>query len=161
MKVAYGLIVLALLAPIVSIGVDPQSVGTGSAGALLALIGPVVIIRHVLTHAKIDFETVAASLCIYLLFGIFFAYVYRILDAADGQFFVQQHAHAAVDFVYFSFTTLTTTGYGDLTSRLDFGRMLAISEALLGQLYLVSVVALLVANLGQARRTRVTDSATR
>ncbi|MEP6622954.1 MAG: potassium channel family protein, partial [Acidimicrobiia bacterium] len=65
---------------------------------------------------------------------------------------VQTHSRAAVDFVYFSFTTLTTTGYGDLTSRLDLGRMLAISEALLGQLYLVSVVALLVANLGRPRR---------
>jgi hypothetical protein len=154
MRLAYVLLGAALLATIVSTTLDRQSVGPGVAGSLLALFGPVVIVRRVLTHAKIDFETVAASLCIYLLFGVFFAYVYRIIDIVDGRFFVQPHVHAAVNFVYFSFTTLTTTGYGDLTARLDLGRMLAISEALLGQLYLVSVVALLVANLGRPRRLR-------
>jgi hypothetical protein len=56
--------------------------------------------------------------------------------------------------VYFSFVTLTTTGYGDLTARYDAGRMTAILEALFGQLYLVSIVALLVANMGRARRPR-------
>ncbi len=153
-RLAYVLLAAALLATIVSTTVDRQSVGPGVAGSLLALIGPVVIVRRVLTHAKIDFETVAASLCIYLLFGVFFAYVYRIIDIVGGPFFVQSHSKGAVDFVYFSFTTLTTTGYGDLTARLNLGRMLAISEALLGQLYLVSVVALLVSNLGRPRRRR-------
>jgi Ion channel len=42
-------------------------------------------------------------------------------------------------------------GYGDLTARTDVGRMLAVSEALIGQLYLVSVVALLVSNIGRSR----------
>ena len=60
----------------------------------------------------------------------------------------------AVDFIYFSFTTLTTTGYGDFTAGTSLGRMLAISEALVGQIYLVSVVALLVANLGRERRSQ-------
>ena len=58
----------------------------------------------------------------------------------------------AVDYVYFSFVTLTTVGYGDLTARQDVGRMCSILEALFGQLYLVSVVALLVANMGRSRR---------
>ncbi len=53
--------------------------------------------------------------------------------------------------MYYSFVTLSTLGYGDLTARTDLGRMLSVSEALLGQLYLVSVVALLVANLGRSR----------
>ncbi len=154
MRTAYVLLGIALLLTIVSTTVDRQSIGPGVVGSLLALFGPVVIVRRVLTHAKIDFETVAASLCIYLLFGVFFAYVYRIIDVIDGQFFVQKGVHAAVDFVYFSFTTLTTTGYGDLTARFNLGRMLAISEALLGQLYLVSVVALLVSNLGRPRLRR-------
>jgi hypothetical protein len=54
--------------------------------------------------------------------------------------------------VYFSYVTMSTVGYGDLTARGDLGRMLAVTEALLGQLYLVTIVALLVGNLGRVRR---------
>jgi hypothetical protein len=56
-----------------------------------------------------------------------------------------------VDFVYYSFVTMTTLGYGDLTARANLGRMLSVTEALFGQLYLVSVVAVLVANIGRQR----------
>ena len=67
-------------------------------------------------------------------------------------FFAQQ-AHATVaDYLYFSFVTQTTVGYGDLTAAGGFGRALAVLEALIGQLYLVTVIALLVSNLGSARR---------
>ena len=61
---------------------------------------------------------------------------------------------SAVDYLYFSFTTITTVGYGDLTAQANVGRMLAVLEAILGQLYLITVVALVVQNLGQARRRR-------
>jgi len=54
--------------------------------------------------------------------------------------------------LYFSFVTQTTVGYGDLTAAGGFGRALAVLEALIGQLYLVTVIALLVSNLGPARR---------
>src|SRR5205085_3041411 len=92
--------------------------------------------------------------CIYLLAGIFFSYIYRVVDLLEGQFFAQKANAPAVDFIYFSFTTLTTTGYGDFTAGTSLGRMLAISEALVGQIYLVSVVALLVTNLGKERRVQ-------
>jgi hypothetical protein len=143
------LVALAAVGTMISISLDRQSIGPGVVGGLLA--APIVIIRRIRSHARIDTETIAASLCIYLLAGIFFAYVYRVIDAIDGQFFVQKVGTAAVDFVYFSFVTMTTLGYGDLTPRTSLGRMLAISEALLGQIYLVAVVALLVGNLGRAR----------
>ena len=57
------------------------------------------------------------------------------------------------DFLYFSFVTLTTVGYGDLTAAGDFGRAIAAFEAMAGQLYLVTVVALLVSNMARARRS--------
>jgi hypothetical protein len=121
-------------------------------GILLALSGPPAIIRRLQSHTRIDFVTVAGALCIYLLAGLFFAFVYSAIGAfQEDQFFAQQETTTSVDCVYFSFVTLTTVGYGDLTARTDFGRMTAISEALFGQLYLVSVVALLVSNLGRAR----------
>ena len=49
--------------------------------------------------------------------------------------------------IYFSFTTLTTTGYGDLTPVLSVGRVLSVLEMLIGQIYLVTVIGLLVGNL--------------
>lgn len=157
LAVAAVLIVLPIAATSVSVSLDRQSIGPGVVGALLAFIGPIVIVRRVRAHARIDFATVAGALCVYLLAGLFFAYVYRIIDLVDGGFFAQHVSAGAVDFVYFSFTTLTTLGYGDLTARLDLGRMLAVSEALFGQLYLVSVVALLVGNFGQSRGVNRVD----
>lgn len=142
---------LALTSSAISISIDRQTIGPGLVGALLAIIGPVVIVRRILNHARIDLATVSASICVYLLAGMFFAYVFKIIDIVDGPFFAQKVVEGPVDFVYFSFVTLATLGYGDLTARASLGRMLSISEALLGQLYLVSVVALLVANLGRSR----------
>jgi hypothetical protein len=158
-RIVTVLVILAAIGTGISITVDRQSVGPGIVGALLAFVGPVFILRRIRDHARIDLETIAASLCIYLLAGVFFSYVYRIIEAIQGQFFVQTRAIGAVDFVYFSFVTLTTTGYGDLTPHTGIGKMLAVSEALLGQIYLVSVVALLVANLGRARATQEPDDA--
>ena len=132
-------------------------------GALLALCGPVVIVRRLVQQPVINFTTVAGALCVYLLAGLFFALVYGSMTVINhGDFFAQEHGGSAVDFVYFSFVTLTTTGYGDLTASTNAGRMTAILEALFGQLYLVSIVALLVANMGRApllRRAGVDTSA--
>jgi Ion channel len=55
------------------------------------------------------------------------------------------------DHLYFSFITITTVGYGDLAPAGDLARSLSILEALIGQLYLVTVVAVIVGNLGRAR----------
>ena len=70
----------------------------------------------------------------------------------QGPFFAQPGAGRAVDYVYFSYVTMSTVGYGDLTARGDLARMLAVTEALIGQLYLVTIVALLVGNLGRVRQ---------
>jgi hypothetical protein len=126
--------------------------GPALVGALLAVLGPPVIVRRLLAHHQIDLTTVAGALCVYLLAGILFAYVFAAVgDISGNPFFVQQTTANGVDFVYFSFVTLATLGYGDLTARGDLGRMLSVTEAILGQLYLVSAVALLVANLGRTR----------
>jgi len=60
---------------------------------------------------------------------------------------------SAANITYFSYVTMTTVGYGDLTLRANVPRMFAVTEALMGQLYLVSAVALVVSRLGQERRT--------
>jgi len=99
----------------------------------------------------VEGSTILGALCIYLLLGLFFAYLYSAVGAVAGPFFAQQPEAAIVDYLYFSYTSLTTVGYGDLSAAEDLGRMLAVSEALTGQLYLVTVVALLVGNIGRDR----------
>jgi hypothetical protein len=94
-------------------------------------------------------------LSVYLLIGMFFAFVYGAIDRLGGApFFAQNVTANASRCLYFSFTTLTTVGYGDLTSRTNLGHTVSVSEALTGQIYLVTVVSLLVANLGRRRPAR-------
>jgi ion channel len=109
----------------------------------------------------IDLQVLAGALCLYLLLGLFFTFVYSLIQHVDssGPLFVQVPGKASTaNITYFSYVTMTTVGYGDLTLRSNVPRMFAVTEALLGQLYLVSAVALVVSRLGQERRTfRGTD----
>jgi hypothetical protein len=94
-------------------------------------------------------------LALYLLLGMLFALVYGAMDRLGGDpVFAGGQAATASNCLYFSFTTLTTVGYGDLVARTDLGHTLAVSEALIGQIYLVTVVSVLVSNLGRSRAGR-------
>lgn len=136
-------------------GEDDARRGLSTAvGVLFVLVAPVAIARRLRSHAEITMRTIMGAVCIYLFIGLFFAMTYHVVElAGDEPFFVQVDQGGAVDFVYFSYVTQATVGYGDLTPATDLGRMLAVTEALVGQVYLVTVVALLVGNLGRARRT--------
>jgi Ion channel len=118
------------------------------------------ILRRVAAHPRIDLATVGGALCVYLLLGVFFAYTYALITASrDGVFFAQTNDPSAVDLIYFSFITLSTTGYGDLSPGTNLGRMLAVMEAITGQLYLVSAVALVIGNLGRERPVKAAEEA--
>ncbi len=81
--------------------------------------------------------------------------MYGIIELlGDGPFFVQTEKPTGVDFIYFSLITITTTGFGDLSPVANLGRMMAGVEAILGNLYLVTVVALFVSNLGRTRKDK-------
>jgi hypothetical protein len=122
---------------------------------LLALGAPVAIVRRLLAELRITASTVLGALCVYLIGGLLFAYLFSLINVLDqGHFFVHATNPSNVDFLYFSMVTLTTTGYGDFTASESLGKMLAVTEALTGQLYLVSVVAVLVSNLGHERAPR-------
>ena len=83
-------------------------------------------------------------------------FAFTAIGTFDSRAFFAQQSNATVaDYLYFSFVTMTTTGYGDLTAAHGLGRALAVLEALIGQLYLVTVIALLVSNL--SRRGRATQ----
>ncbi|HEX2517368.1 MAG TPA: potassium channel family protein [Chloroflexota bacterium] len=123
--------------------------------ALLVVATTPAIAQRVLRRPVVDAPTVSGALCIYLLLGLFFAYVFGLVNLVqEGTFFTAAGEEELVDFLYFSLVTLTTTGYGDLAARTALGRMLAATEALTGQVYLVTVVAVLVGNIGRARPER-------
>ena len=128
---------------------------TSSMSALLILVAPFVIIASVIRRRTLDVQTVLAALCLYVMLGFFFTYTFTLIQGAStSPFFSQMHHAQPGQFLYFSFATITTVGYGDLTAATGLGRSLATFEAMVGQLYLVTVVALLVSNLGAARFSR-------
>ncbi len=132
----------------------PAKFAAAVLNGLLVAVCPIVIARSVLRRRVIDVRAVLGALCIYVLIGLFCAFVDVAIGTAAGHFFAQTVAARTSDYVYFSFVTLTTVGYGDLTASDGLGRAVAILEALIGQIYLVTVVALLVSNLGAGIRHR-------
>jgi hypothetical protein len=108
-------------------------------------------VRRIGLHPAVSGATILGAVCVYLLLGMFFAYAFRIIEELAPPFFAQDAPASSTNVLYFSYASLTTVGYGDFTAQPAFGRMLAVSEALLGQLYLVTVVALLVGNVGRTR----------
>jgi hypothetical protein len=124
--------------------------------ALMVALAPISIARGVIVDVRehgVTLHTMFGVLCIYLLLGILFAFTYGIVGVLSSDPFFAQHAtESTKNFLYFSFVTITTVGYGDLTAGTYLGRSLAIAEALVGQIYLVTVVAAIVGGLGSRRR---------
>jgi hypothetical protein len=129
----------------------PLQIAASGMFTLLLLITPIVVMLRMMLRPKITVDTLAGALTAYLQIGIFFGALFRfdsLLETAP--FFAQNIVPKANDFQYFSFITMTTVGYGDLTPATPVGQTLATMEAIMGQVFLVTVVALTVSNLGRA-----------
>jgi hypothetical protein len=121
-------------------------------GALTAAIA-VVVAATIVYQREVDAQSIRGAICVYLLIGMFFVFVYGVLTTVGSTPFFVQGVDATRSLrVYFSFVTLATLGYGDYTPRGDLGRLLAVLEALIGQLYLVTVIAVLVSRIGPRGR---------
>ena len=120
-------------------------------GLLIALAPPAVVVgvyRNLVATRTVTVTVVAGVLCLYMLLGLFFSFVYLAVQNLGGApFFANGDAAVPSRSVYFSFVTLATLGYGDYTARTNLGHTLSITEALLGQIYLVTVVAAIVGRL--------------
>lgn len=129
--------------------------GVVGATALLTAATIVVIsggLARLIVERGVVVQAVLGAVAVYLLIGLTFAFVIGALnDALSAPYFAQGGDVVQSRGTYFSFTVLTTTGFGDLTPGVGIGRLLAVLEMLLGQLYLVTVIALLVGNLGRGR----------
>ena len=137
-------------------------VGEGAARAMNAAVvalGPpavvIAVVRDLRTTGEVRMEAVMGVLSLYMLIGMLFGFVYGAIDRfGDGPFFANGEEATGSRCLYFSFVTLATVGYGDVVARTPAGQTLAVFEALLGQIYLVTVVSLIVGNLGRPARTR-------
>ena len=151
---------LSVVAAIVGIAGSAAALfGTGefgnSAAGLVALLyvlmtPPAIatgVVKQFREEGGVTIHSMFGVLCLYLLIGLIFAVAFAVIqDISSTDFFTTKDG-GRDDFLYFSYATLTTVGYGDLIAASNLGRSLAISEALLGQIYLVTVVALIVGNL--------------
>ena len=115
------------------------------ASGVLYLVAPFSIVRHIAFRRTVDQETMLGALAAYLFIGMAFAFVYRFLGAVQASaFFGDQGDGSLSQDLFFSFVTLTTTGYGNLVPAGNPGQSLAVLEALLGQLFLITAVGKLV-----------------
>jgi hypothetical protein len=120
------------------------------AGLLVTATLPVTVSR-VLHHRRVTFETILGAVCIFVLVGLLFSFVFLAVDQLrPGPFFRQPGPHDQGDYGYFSFVVLTTLGFGDLTPTNGLPQALVAVEALLGQIFLVTLVARLVTLWGRA-----------
>ncbi len=104
-----------------------------------------ITISRVLHHRRVTHETVLGALCAYVLVGLLFAFLYlAVHELRDEPFFAQPGPHAQSEYLYFSFVALTTLGFGDLSPAVGLPQALTVLEALLGQIFLVTLVARLV-----------------
>ena len=114
------------------------------------------ILAHVFKSTRITRETIAGAVCAYLLIGAMWAHLFSIIEnVSPGSFAdnsIEMEAASSPEpmrdktdrFTYFSFVTLTTLGYGDITPMTRAAKNLAALEAIFGQLYLAVLIARLV-----------------
>jgi len=140
----------------VATGLVPVAVVYALGGLLALAIPPALVggLARLIREHGVTPQAVAGTLAIYLLVGLLFAWAIGFVAQVDGDpYFAQGTNGSTGQRVYFSFTVLTTTGFGDLTAATAMGRALAVVEMLVGQLYLVTVIGVVVANFGGRRRS--------
>lgn len=112
----------------------------------------IAVLHRVVTASTVDTRTILGAISVYAIFGLLFTFVFATVERLQGEPFFAEIANPQnSDFIFFSFTTLTTTGYGDLIPAGQPGRMLAGLEMMIGQIFLVTLVARLV-SLWRPRR---------
>jgi Ion channel len=145
------IVVAVIVASLVNKGSTVQGIAAVANGLLIAVAPPAVVIgvyRNLRATRTVTITVVAGVLCLYLLLGLLFSSIYVAVQNLGGDpFFANGAAATSSRGLYFSFVTMTTVGYGDYTARTNLGHTLAISEALIGQIYLVTVVAAIVGRL--------------
>jgi Ion channel len=155
------LVIMAAIAVSTVIIVISLSFGTatgrGIAGiwtGLLLLLTVVLLLRQILLLPTVTIQSIYGAISAYLIIGLMFAAFYSAISYLQGGLFAAGQPGNVSTFQYFSFTTLTTLGYGDFTPVADGARAVAMIEAMSGQIFLATLVARLVSAFRPARETR-------
>jgi Ion channel len=138
---------VSVVAAVIAEGIPSDrvlSVAFGAVSILLA-IAAVTILRRVVGASQVDSRTILGAVSVFTLLGLLFAFLYLAFGRwSDSEFFTGVAHPPASDYLFFSYTTLTTTGYGNLVPAGTVGQSFAVFEMLLGQIFLVTLVAGLV-----------------
>lgn len=143
--------VLLALALGVAFSVVSPKLGSSIAGIAIVSVLVVLVrgVGHLIREQGVTLQAVAGALAIYMLVGLTFALLIGFIAYVGPAYFAQGDPQPLSQQAYFSFTTMTTTGYGDLTPATRVGRAMSVLEMLIGQIYLVTVIGLLVGNLNR------------
>jgi Ion channel len=148
-RLVAGVIVTGSVVAVV-LALNKSTVDSGLAfgwSALMLLFAAGLIVRRVLAQPEVSLQSIFGAVSAYMIIGLMFAAIYEAIDKFTAEpFFVQASMPGLKTFQYFSFTTLTTLGYGDYTAKQSGGQAVAVMEALLGQIFLATLVARLVAS---------------
>jgi len=157
---AYESIGLSLVATVI-----PGDASIALRVITVVLIGvlPFILVAGVIETIRargVAINAVAGVLTLYLLLGLLFGAVYLLVNEIGSMPFFAGHTESvrSGDFMYFSFTTQTTVGFGDFVPGTDVGRALAACQAVVGQMYLVTVVAVVISQLGKRPRPSAGDA---
>jgi hypothetical protein len=135
------------LAPLVLLTDSAEVIGLAYLLPVILLVTATlpITLNRILRHKRVTHETVFGALCAYVLIGLLFAFLYLAVDELrSGPFFAQPGEHVQSEYLYFSFVALTTLGFGDLTPTTGLPQALTVIEALVGNIFLVTLVARLV-----------------
>jgi Ion channel len=143
-------LMLALLASLLAVisaasGGRPWLSAANFIEIVLLAVAMAAVLRRVVTADNVSSRTILGAISVYTSLGILFTWAYGLIDRIEGgDFFGAGVTTKGSDFLFFSYTTLTTTGYGDLVPTGQVGRMVSGLEMMIGQIFLVTLVAGLV-----------------
>jgi hypothetical protein len=116
---------------------------------LFFIVVAVRVFRNLLQQARVDAQSIFGAVSIYLLLGFIGSFVFALVVLFDPSTFSTTLSFS--ELIYFSFVTMSTLGYGDITPDSSTGQSLSVLLAVVGQLYLTIVIALFVGKYLQHR----------
>jgi Ion channel len=150
--VAVALFLIAQLVLGLFLGNQELVKGVPLLSAMLYFLAPIAVLRDVASRRTVNVESLFGALAAYLLIGMFFAFAYRSISLIQqGPFYGVGGEGTMAQHLFFSFITLTTTGYGNLVPAQNPGQTFAVSEALMGQIFLLTAFAKIVSAWKPAR----------
>ena len=124
-------------------------IGWSLAIVFFTLIGSIVL-SDVLKSEKVTTDKIHGAISVYLLIGVTWALLYSLIEGIRPESFLIEHSQVTSvseyipHFLYYSFVTLTTLGYGDITPLTLLAKTLSYMEAVTGQIYIAVLIARLV-----------------